>query len=73
MKRIKFTILLIGGLIIMLTHTRCKKFLQVEPVSTITPDSFWKDKSDADAWMAGIYNSVQTTINTNWFDSHYLT
>ncbi|TKC60087.1 RagB/SusD family nutrient uptake outer membrane protein [Pedobacter hiemivivus] len=68
MKKIRFTILLFGGLLILLTATRCKKFLQNDPVSTITPGSFWKDKSDADAWMAGIYNSVQTTINTNWFD-----
>jgi hypothetical protein len=68
MKRIRFTIILLGGLLVMLTNTRCKKFLQVDPISTITPDSFWKDKSDADAWMAGIYNSMQTTLNTNWFD-----
>lgn len=68
MKKIRFTILLFGGLLILLTATRCKKFLQNDPVSTITPGSFWKDKSDADSWMAGIYNSVQTTVNTNWFD-----
>lgn len=68
MKKIRFTIILFGGLLILLTATRCKKFLEVEPVSTITPNSFWKDKADADAWMAGIYNSLQTTLNTNWFD-----
>lgn len=68
MKQIRFTILLFGGLLILLTATRCKKFLEADPISTITPGSFWKDKADADAWMAGIYNSVQTTLNTNWFD-----
>lgn len=68
MKNIRFTILLFGGLLILATATRCKKFLEVDPVSTITPDSFWKDQADADAWMAGIYNSLQSTINTNWFD-----
>lgn len=68
MKKIRFTIILFGGLLILMTATRCKKFLQVDPVSTITPESFWKDKADADSWMAGIYNSVQSTLNTNWFD-----
>ena len=53
MKKIRFTIILFGGLLILMTATRCKKFLQVDPVSTITPESFWKDKADADPGWPG--------------------
>jgi len=46
----------------------CKKFLDKEPISTLSPENFWKSESDAISWMAGIYNSLQTTLRTNWFD-----
>jgi len=46
----------------------CKKFLDEKPISTLAPENFWKSETDATSWMAGIYNSVQTTLRTNWFD-----
>lgn len=68
MKRIKFSTILLTGLIILLTNTKCNNYLDQQPVSSITPENFWKDKNDAASWMAGIYNSLQTTLRTNWFD-----
>lgn len=68
MKKIRFTILTFSGLLFMLTIAGCKKFLDVKPVSTITPGSYWKNKTDADSWLAGTYNSLQTTLQNNWFD-----
>jgi len=68
MKNIKFLSIIFGGLIILLTYTRCNKFLDQEPISSVTPGNFWKDKNDAETWMAGVYNSVQSTLRSNWFD-----
>ena len=67
MKTIKFAAILMG-LIGMIAGISCDKALDEEPISTIPPDQFWKDKNDATNWMAGIYNSLQTTLRTNWFD-----
>ena len=39
-----------------------------DPVSEIEPDNFFKNKKDASAFMAGIYNSLQTTLRSNYFD-----
>lgn len=39
-----------------------------DPVSEISPDNFFKNKKDANAFMAGIYNSLQTTLRNNYFD-----
>ena len=33
--------------------------LEVEPVSTITSQSFWKNSGDAKAYLTGIYNKVR--------------
>ena len=67
MKKIKFAAV-IFGLIVIVTGISCKKFLEQKPISTISPDRFWKDQNDAKTWMAGIYNSLQTTLRTNWFE-----
>jgi starch-binding outer membrane protein, SusD/RagB family len=46
----------------------CNKFLEEKPISTLAPETFWKTETDATTWMAGIYNSLQTTLRFNWFD-----
>lgn len=46
----------------------CNKFLEEKPISTLAPENFWKSETDATTWMAGVYNSLQTTLGTNWFD-----
>ncbi|MBO9594344.1 MAG: RagB/SusD family nutrient uptake outer membrane protein [Niabella sp.] len=68
MKKIKIivTTICLFGLLISLTY--CKKFLQQDPISTVAPDKFWKDKNDAGTWMAGIYNQMQTTLSSAFFD-----
>ncbi len=52
----------------LFTGIGCKKFLDQKPISTLAPENFWKSETDATSWMAGIYNSIQTTLRTNWFD-----
>lgn len=42
--------------------------IEKDPVSEIAPNDFFRNKKDADAYMAGIYNSMQTTLRTNYFD-----
>jgi hypothetical protein len=42
--------------------------LDKQPVSSISPSLYWQSKTDADNWMAGIYNQMQRTLRTSWFD-----
>src|SRR5215216_6014913 len=67
MRAIKFVfiVLAVAG---MAAGIGCKKFLDQKPISTIPPESFWKDRNDAKNWMAGIYNSLQTTLRNNFID-----
>lgn len=41
--------------------------LDVEPVSTITSESFWKSPGDAKAYLTGIYNRVRNLHNTSYY------
>lgn len=41
--------------------------LEVEPVSTITSQSFWKNSGDAKAYLTGIYNKVRALNNTSLY------
>lgn len=41
--------------------------LDVNPVSTITSESFWKNPSDAKAYLTGIYNKVRSLYNTSYY------
>ena len=67
MKRFKNIAILIV-LISLVPGLACKKFLDEKPISTISPDKFWKDRNDAATWMAGVYNSLQTTLSTNYYE-----
>lgn len=67
MKRIK-NISILVVLILIVPGLGCKKFLDEKPISTVSPDKFWKDRNDAATWMAGVYNSLQTTLSTNYYD-----
>jgi starch-binding outer membrane protein, SusD/RagB family len=67
MKTIKFAVIVLGILAVA-GGIGCKKFLDKKPISTLAPETFWKSETDATTWMAGIYNSLQTTLRTNWFD-----
>lgn len=63
--RIACIILFVSGVIAVMS---CNKFLEEKPISTLAPETFWKTETDATTWMAGIYNSLQTTLRSNWFD-----
>ncbi|HKO81833.1 MAG TPA: RagB/SusD family nutrient uptake outer membrane protein [Chitinophagaceae bacterium] len=67
MKTIKLAAIVLG-MVGMVAGIGCDKALDETPISTIPPDKFWKDKNDAINWVAGIYNSLQSTLRTNWFD-----
>ena len=67
MKTIKVAFIVIA-VIGMFAGLGCKKFLDQKPISAIPPESFWKDKTDAKNWMAGIYNSLQTTLSAGHLD-----
>lgn len=41
--------------------------LDVDPVSTITSSSFWKNPGDAKAYLTGIYNRVRNLNNTSYY------
>lgn len=58
--------LIIAGSLVM--GMGCNKFLEEKPISTLAPENFWKSEQDATSWMAGLYNTLQTTLSTNWFD-----
>jgi starch-binding outer membrane protein, SusD/RagB family len=59
---------IIFAVMVVVAGVNCKKFLDQKPISTASPETFWKDKSDADTWMSGIYNSLQTTLSTSYID-----
>lgn len=67
MKRINLIVIVFAGLLVI-SNVQCNKLLDESPVSTTSPQNFWKDKSDAKSWMAGVYNQLQTVLRTNWFD-----
>lgn len=67
MKKVKFVafaICVVG----LLSGVGCKKILDQKPISTIPPDIFWKTEGDATSWMAGIYNSLQTALSSNFYN-----
>lgn len=45
----------------------CDNILDVEPASTITSASFWKDSNDAKVYLTGIYNAVRNWTNTSYY------
>lgn len=46
--------------------TGCKKFLNVDPISALSGNSFWKTDADFDNYMAGIYNQFRTYTMMDW-------
>lgn len=58
-------IILLG---LLLSLSACNKLLNKEPISTASPNTFWKDANDATSWMAGIYNQLQSTLTSNFLN-----
>jgi len=46
----------------------CNDFLNEDPISTASPNTFWKSKEDADLWTAGTYDGVQYALRTAFLD-----
>ncbi|MGX5821001.1 RagB/SusD family nutrient uptake outer membrane protein [Chitinophaga lutea] len=67
MKKLNIIAIAMMGLLV-LTGTQCNRALDQAPISSTSPENFWRDKSDARAWMGGIYNQLQTVLRTNYFD-----
>jgi len=59
---------MLAGLFVLLANTQCNKYLDKDPISSVTPGTFWKDQNDAKTWQAGIYNQLANTLRYNWFD-----
>jgi starch-binding outer membrane protein, SusD/RagB family len=64
MKKIIYYTLILG----LFASAGCKKFLEQEPISDISPESFWKTADDAKTGVAAIYDGVQKTLNGNYTD-----
>jgi hypothetical protein len=46
----------------------CKKFLDQQPISDLSPDRFWKTVEDAALGNAAIYDGVQKSLSGNYTD-----
>lgn len=68
MKKIKYIVIVFLGTMLLVNSSGCNSFLEKDPIETIEPDNFWNSQKDVTAFMAGIYNSLQVTLRTNWFD-----
>lgn len=44
----------------------CDDLLDKQPLSSLSPNSFWKSKSDANAWMVGVYDAMQSALKSNY-------
>lgn len=64
MKKLKYYISII---IVAVAFSACDNFLELEPQDTIPTTGYWQTRGDAQAWMAGIYNQFQRTLQTNYF------
>lgn len=58
LKYIAFALLLTGAM------TGCDDFLTVESPDELTSDSFWRDKSDAEAGLAAAYSKLEASTET---------
>lgn len=70
MKDLKIFFLVVVAFSSMLLFSACSKdYLDKQPLSSISPTSFWKTQGDAASWLSGIYRQLQSTIGTgNWSD-----
>ena len=63
MKRLKY--LLIAG--VSLLFASCENFLDRQPESSLSGETFWTSEQDLKTWNAGMYDGLQSTLRTNWF------
>ena len=63
MKRLKY--LLIASVSLLLSS--CENFLDRQPESSLSGETFWTSEQDLKTWNAGMYDGLQSTLRTNWF------
>lgn len=51
-----------------LLTTSCENFLDRSPKSDISVDMYWETEQDLKTWNAGMYDGLQNTLQTGWFD-----
>nr|WP_294899197.1 RagB/SusD family nutrient uptake outer membrane protein [uncultured Pedobacter sp.] len=47
--------------------TSCKKFLDLQPLSQVSEDRFWKTNNDAIGGVAGIYDGMQDAYSAKYY------
>ncbi len=68
MKYLKYTAI---ALLLAGTVTGCEDFLTVQSPDELTSDSFWRDKSDAEAGLAAAYSKLEASTDTWEFPEVY--
>lgn len=46
----------------------CENFLDRQTISDLSKDKYWQTEQDLMSWNAGMYDGLQSTLRTNWFD-----
>lgn len=62
--RIKIIVL---STIALLHFTSCESMLDINSISEITTENYWKNENDVKGYMAGIYNNFRSTYNTTLY------
>lgn len=63
MNKIKFYVL--GSLLLLLSS--CENFLDRQPKSELSIDTYWQTETDLKTWNAGMYHGLQTALREGWF------
>lgn len=45
----------------------CDDFLDRQPISDLSVDTYWQTENDLKTWNSGIYDGLQSTLRMNWF------
>ncbi|WP_161596812.1 RagB/SusD family nutrient uptake outer membrane protein [Chitinophaga vietnamensis] len=59
-------IIFLAGILAAVMMGSCNKFLDEKPQTQLTPDQFWKTEDDVIHALAGVYDGVQSSLNTNY-------
>ena len=66
MRKIKIILILLP--ILSTIFMGCSKFLDQQPISSLSKEQFWKSPEDAQAWMAGMYDGMQKTLSFRYLE-----
>lgn len=58
----------IGLISFLLLATSCENFLDRQPKSELSVETYWQSEQDLKTWNAGMYDGLQSTLRTGWFD-----